>query len=65
MAMEPILLDKEIFWSSFGLDPRLERAIAKLGWNVPTLVQAKAIPLALQGLCANINKNLHPNEKII
>jgi ATP-dependent RNA helicase DDX56/DBP9 len=57
MAMEPILLDKEVLWSSFGLDPRLERAIAKLGWNVPTLVQAKAIPLALQGLYSITNKN--------
>jgi ATP-dependent RNA helicase DDX56/DBP9 len=47
--MEPILLDKEILWGSLGLDPRLERAITKLGWNRPTLVQAKAIPLALQG----------------
>jgi ATP-dependent RNA helicase DDX56/DBP9 len=31
------------------LDARLQRAIAKLGFNTPTLVQETAIPLALQG----------------
>ncbi|VDO92666.1 unnamed protein product [Soboliphyme baturini] len=33
----------------FGLDIRLIRAIEELGWKSPTLIQEKAIPLALQG----------------
>jgi len=32
-----------------GLDDRLLRAIAHLGWKEPTLIQEKAIPLALEG----------------
>ncbi|XP_063301616.1 probable ATP-dependent RNA helicase DDX56 [Pelobates fuscus] len=32
-----------------GLDDRLLRAIADLGWAKPTLIQEKAIPLALDG----------------
>ncbi|NWS49492.1 DDX56 helicase, partial [Probosciger aterrimus] len=32
-----------------GLDPRLLRAVAELGWASPTSVQAEAIPLALEG----------------
>eukprot|EP00842_Homolaphlyctis_polyrhiza_P006004 jgi/Hompol1/6404/HPOL_000947-RA len=36
-------------FSAMGLDPRIMRAVAKLGFEHPTLVQAKAIPLALQG----------------
>ncbi|XP_011263326.1 probable ATP-dependent RNA helicase DDX56 isoform X1 [Camponotus floridanus] len=31
------------------LDDRLLKAIAKLGWNEPTLIQEKAIPLILEG----------------
>jgi ATP-dependent RNA helicase DDX56/DBP9 len=31
------------------LDPRLQRAIAKLQFNSPTLIQETAIPLALEG----------------
>jgi ATP-dependent RNA helicase DDX56/DBP9 len=34
---------------SMDLDPRLARAIAKLGFGKPTLVQETAIPLALEG----------------
>ncbi|KAJ3030609.1 ATP-dependent DNA/RNA helicase [Rhizophlyctis rosea] len=46
----PDLLDKDIEgFSSFDLDSRLLRAVAKLGYSHPTLVQAKAVPLALQG----------------
>ncbi|KAL8834493.1 MAG: hypothetical protein Q9170_003728 [Blastenia crenularia] len=36
-------------FKSFGLDPRLLQAIAKEGFSVPTQVQSKVIPLALQG----------------
>lgn len=32
-----------------GLDDRLLLAIARLKWNVPTLIQEKTIPLALEG----------------
>ncbi|KAH6576674.1 hypothetical protein BASA50_001879 [Batrachochytrium salamandrivorans] len=36
-------------FASLGLDPRIQRAVAKMGFIHPTLVQSKAIPLALQG----------------
>ncbi|KAH0518325.1 putative ATP-dependent RNA helicase DDX56 [Microtus ochrogaster] len=32
-----------------GLDPRLLQAVTDLGWSRPTLIQEKAIPLALEG----------------
>lgn len=44
------LLDNQVTFSSFDLDSRLVRALAKLKFTNPTLVQAKAIPLALQGV---------------
>ena len=34
-------------FTDFGLDSRLLKAISKIGWSVPSLVQEKAIPLAL------------------
>ncbi|CAM9113634.1 unnamed protein product [Hapterophycus canaliculatus] len=33
----------------FGLDRRLVKAVAKMGFVYPTLVQNKCIPLALKG----------------
>src|SRR5438105_11335986 len=36
-------------FAELGLDPRLVQAIAKQAFEKPTLVQRKAIPLALQG----------------
>lgn len=36
-------------FADFGLDARLVQAIAKLSYQKPTLVQQKAIPLALTG----------------
>ena len=33
----------------FGLDRRLMKAVAKIGFVYPTLVQSKCIPLALKG----------------
>lgn len=36
-------------FSTFGLDPRLLQAVVKQKWSKPTLVQSKAIPLALEG----------------
>lgn len=36
-------------FKSFDLDPRLLKAISKMGYTSPTLIQAEAIPLALQG----------------
>jgi ATP-dependent RNA helicase DDX56/DBP9 len=44
------LLDTEATFASFDLDARLVRALAKLKFTSPTLVQAKAIPLALKGV---------------
>lgn len=45
------ILDKEKSWvdQDFGLDKRLVKALSKLGFTYPTLVQSKSIPLALQG----------------
>ncbi|XP_063067713.1 probable ATP-dependent RNA helicase DDX56 [Engraulis encrasicolus] len=40
--------DKLLF-HEMGLDDRLLKAIADLGWAQPTLIQEKAIPLALDG----------------
>ena len=44
-------LDEEKTWlqRDFGLDRRLIKAISKLGFTYPTLVQSKCIPIALQG----------------
>lgn len=36
-------------FDSFGLDPRLLEAVAALGFDTPTAVQAKAIPVLLEG----------------
>ncbi|KAJ3125180.1 putative ATP-dependent RNA helicase ddx56, partial [Nowakowskiella sp. JEL0407] len=36
-------------FSSFDLDPRLQRALAKLNFHSPTLIQEQAISLALSG----------------
>lgn len=36
-------------FESMGLDQKLLHAIANVGWRKPTLIQAKAIPLALEG----------------
>ncbi len=45
------LVDESTDFSSLGvsLDSRLLRAISDLGYARPTLVQSKAIPLALEG----------------
>ncbi|KAF8473980.1 P-loop containing nucleoside triphosphate hydrolase protein [Kalaharituber pfeilii] len=42
-------LDEETTFQNLGLDPRLLQGIAKLEFAHPTAVQAKAIPLALEG----------------
>ena len=36
-------------FASFGLDSRLSQAVAREGFLTPTLVQARMIPLALEG----------------
>jgi superfamily II DNA/RNA helicase len=48
---DPHLVDSKATFSAFShiLDARLLRALADLGFARPTLVQAKAIPLALEG----------------
>ena len=41
--------EPEPSFSELGLDPRLVQAVAKQNFEKPTLVQRKAIPLALKG----------------
>lgn len=41
--------DPKPTFSDFGLDPRLVQAVAEEKYREPTLVQTKAIPLALEG----------------
>ncbi|ELU13728.1 hypothetical protein CAPTEDRAFT_150704 [Capitella teleta] len=41
--------EKLIEFHEMGLDDRILKAVAKLGWMHPTLIQEKAIPLALNG----------------
>ena len=45
------LIDKNATFASFSniVDARILRALADMGFARPTLVQAKAIPLALEG----------------
>ncbi|KAM7368549.1 hypothetical protein PAMP_012882 [Pampus punctatissimus] len=43
MAAERLQFDE------MGLDDRLLKAVADLGWSQPTLIQEKAVPLALEG----------------
>lgn len=45
------LIDSKTTFSSFShiVDTRILRALADMGFARPTLVQAKAIPLALEG----------------
>ncbi|KAJ7289236.1 P-loop containing nucleoside triphosphate hydrolase protein [Mycena rebaudengoi] len=47
---DPILVDSKATFTSFShiLDTRILRALADIGFARPTLVQAKAIPLALE-----------------
>jgi ATP-dependent RNA helicase DDX56/DBP9 len=40
---------EEMTFAGLGLDPRLLQGIAKQNFQAPTPVQAKAIPLALDG----------------
>ncbi len=41
--------DHATSFSSFGLDPRILQGVIREKFAKPTLVQAKAIPLALEG----------------
>lgn len=45
---EEVTEDKTVTFESFGLDPRLNQSIVHMQFTKPTLVQAKAIPLALE-----------------
>uniref|UniRef100_A0A9J7X7R6 Probable ATP-dependent RNA helicase DDX56 n=1 Tax=Cyprinus carpio carpio TaxID=630221 RepID=A0A9J7X7R6_CYPCA len=38
-----------VHFHEMGLDDRILKALADLGWSQPTLIQEKAIPLALEG----------------
>ena len=48
-AAEAPKMDSKPSFSTLGLDSRLLQAIAAAKFSVPTPVQAKAIPLALEG----------------
>lgn len=48
VAVADVYIDDSTSFDSFNLDPRLNQAIKQLGFKNPTLVQSKAIPLALQ-----------------
>lgn len=43
--------DHEVSWArnNFGLDRRLVKALSKLGFSHPTLVQSKCLPIAMEG----------------
>ena len=42
--------DQKVFpFHEMGLDDRILKSIAKLGWENPTLIQEKSIPLILGG----------------
>jgi len=41
--------EPELSFAELGLDPRLVQAVAKQGYEKPTLVQRRAIPLTLDG----------------
>lgn len=41
--------EKLLQFYEMGLDDRLQKSISQLGWSSPTLIQEKAIPLALEG----------------
>lgn len=48
IAAADAYIDESTSFDSLSLDPRLLQAIKQLGFKNPTLVQSKAIPLALQ-----------------
>ena len=41
---------KIVGFHQMNLDDRLLKAIAKLGWVTPTLIQEKGIPLIMEGM---------------
>uniref|UniRef100_H3D7V1 Probable ATP-dependent RNA helicase DDX56 n=1 Tax=Tetraodon nigroviridis TaxID=99883 RepID=H3D7V1_TETNG len=43
------MASERLQFHEMGLDDRLLKAVADLGWSQPTLIQEKAIPLALEG----------------
>eukprot|EP01113_Clastostelium_recurvatum_P015110 TRINITY_DN1833_c0_g1_i6.p1 TRINITY_DN1833_c0_g1~~TRINITY_DN1833_c0_g1_i6.p1 ORF type:complete len:444 (-),score=117.33 TRINITY_DN1833_c0_g1_i6:360-1691(-) len=47
--MDEDQLDPNVTFGSFGLDPRVTKALDALGFVRPTVVQAASIPLALKG----------------
>lgn len=48
-AQEARNVDEPENFENFSLDPRLRQALVKEKFSKPTPVQAKAIPLALEG----------------
>ncbi|KAM4532202.1 LOW QUALITY PROTEIN: putative ATP-dependent RNA helicase DDX56 [Fundulus diaphanus] len=48
-AVGAVMAADRLQFHEMGLDDRLLKAVADLGWSQPTLIQEKAIPLALEG----------------
>ena len=42
-------VDSDVSFDALPLDDRLRKAVAHIGWSSPSLVQAKTLPLAMQG----------------
>lgn len=42
--------EQSVNFQELGLNNKISTAISLLGWESPTLIQEKAIPLALEGL---------------
>ena len=41
--------EETLAFHEMGLDDRILKAVAKAGWQEPTAIQEKAIPLILEG----------------
>lgn len=57
--------EKDLMFSDLGLDPRLLQAIVSEGFKEPTLVQRKAIPLALESWLEMKTDNSTANRILI
>lgn len=55
-AVDDAYVDDTVTFASLGLDPRISEAVVQLGFKNPTLIQSKAIPLALEEKCDIIAK---------
>ena len=57
---------KKVFpFHEMGLDDRILKAIAKLGWCRPTMIQERAIPLILNGKDVLARGRTGSGEKVL